>query len=704
MRPYPPRLLPTIRAAVERDLLAFAREILDFNVLTDDLHGPLAQFLMRPGKRKLILGPRFCYKTTLCTIAYPMWRVLPRLTADATTPTGPGLRILIDSDLRANAKKMMGLIRTHFEGNVRLRQLWGDLRRDPGWTDEFFTLQRERDYVEPTFMSAGIDQVTVGLHFDLTVGDDLVNNTNVKTKEQLDKTSEHRRLLAPIIGDGDLVLVGCRWDDNDEYGRILRDATGGAKLVDVIKELRLRGELILGEWQVFFRTWQHPDETQLIPMYTPAFIATQKRDLGGYFFSANFENDPVPQEFATFKREWLERYWTHPLPDGLRVTMTVDPAVSEERWAAYSAITAVGFDSVSQRRYSLRAWRGKVSEVELIRQLFTIYEELLAQELAPQVLGFEDVALQRIYRTIIHAEEERRGYQLPLRMLRRDPRRTKHLHIGALVPTMEEGLWFFRPDQDELIDELLRYPKGRSNDLIDSLAYHLVLQQAFSRLVYPMFDLERHVNRARPERFDRVAVGLYRTSAGDDFGVAVLGRQMRVWYVLEEALIPRATTVPDLVGQLYGPREQYRAFGAGSRIYVAPHEAALRDELIRNRFPVRFARGYADPAAPAARLATLLDRDRFVVGPHLPNLIREFGLFSWPDKPQGLVRMPDMQHGRIIGACQLVVWTEDPPERLPWLKRPVDPVDAELAKEEAARAAAAEERPYVTGYGWQGRR
>lgn len=72
-------------------------------------------------------------------------------------------------------------------------------------------------------------------------------------------------------------------------------------------------------------------------------------------------------------------------------------------------------------------------------------------------------------------------------------------------------------------------------------------------------------------------------------------------------------------------------------------------------------------------------------------------MYSWPDKPQGLVRQPDMRHGKLIGACQVVLWTEDPPERMPWPKH-VDPVEREMAAAEAA----ARKKPevYATGYGW----
>lgn len=697
MKPVPARLVPLLRERLEGDLLAFAREVTDFHDLTDELHGPLAAFLVAPGTRKLILSPRWSYKSSLISVAFPLWRIA----------RNRNIRILLDSDLRANAKKFLKLMRWHLEANPLLMQLWGAFKREPGWTDEEFTVSRAREYSEPTMMASGMDQVLESLHFDVGVLTDLVNRTNVTTADQRAATSDHRRMLSPILGDGEQILEGTRWDDDDEYGRILRSAAPGRTMADLVTELLDRGgEATFGRWQVFYRRWcthrKHPKCTThapLIPKYTPAFIAEQREELQGYRFSANFDNDPIAAEFAKFKPDWVERFWTPPLPDGVIGSIVVDPAISERPEASWSAITAVAYDPTTRYRYCVVAWRGRVGDVALVDKLLDLYQ-LVTDDLGLRVfvVGVEAIAFQKIYRTLIRQRAEDRGMDVPLVPLpSEEQRRGKGMRIQRLSASFEALYWYLQRDQVDLMEELEKYPKAATRDLIDSLSYHLPLQQRFSRMVYPMWDPDRFIETVRPARFDRVAIGVFRPASTEDFGYAVLGRTARVWYLIEEGTIPRGTATPDLAATLYAARNTWKV--RSGHVLVPHHEVELRKDLLGTRLPVGLARAYTDPGAPVSRLATLLERDRFRVLSYCEQFIREMGLFVWPDKPEGLQRRPDMKHVKVLGAVHTILWHEDPPEVQRWPK--ASEVDRVLDPG-SQPAPPVPRRAYSTGYGTVG--
>lgn len=700
-RPVPARLADLVRGQLEGDVLAFAREVFDFRDLTDELHGRLGQFLMRPGTRKLILSPRGSYKSSLISVAYPTWRIVHNR----------NLRTVIDSEVRANAKNFLKLCRHHLESNPLLLQLWGSFRRETGWTDEFFTVERSREFVEPTMQSSGVDQTVVSQHYDLVVFTDIVNDKNSMTKEARDKVSDHVRLFSPIIEAGESVMEGTFWDDDDEYGRALRKACPGRKMSDIIAEILDRGgEATFGRWQVFYRRWctqrTHPKcvvHLPLIPKYTEAYIAEQREDLGGYRFSANFEMEPIAAEFAIFKPEQVERYWSPPLPEGLQVTIIVDPAIAEQpgRGRSRSAITAVAFDSSTRRRYVLSAWAARVGEDALVKRLYDTYEWVTSEfpGFTVFMVGIEDIAFQKIYRRLIRQEGEDRGYDLPMRPIPSEAQYMKRTRaIVRLAASFEQLAWELQRDQVDLIEELEKYPKAATRDLIVTLSYHLILQQQLMRMVYPMWDPERHVAQKAPGRFDRISIGLFRPTPTEDFGYAVLGRHQKVWYLVEEGLVPRGTPLNDIAATLYSARNTWKV--RTGHVLVPHTEVELRKDLVRSRLPVKLARAYTEATAPMARLSTLLERDRFQALAYCVHFQREIGLFTWPDKPgEAMSRRPDLRGVRVLGAVHTVLWHEDPPEAQRWKK----PDEMERAFADDPPRPQPARQVVSTGYGYAGR-
>jgi phage terminase large subunit-like protein len=63
--------------------------------------------------------------------------------------------------------------------------------------------------------------------------------------------------------------------------------------------------------------------------------------------------------------------------------------------------------------------------------------------------------------------------------------------IERLEPRFSQGLIYLRPDMDDLVDELIAFPRGKHDDLIDALAYqfdYLVPATAYeqTKAVNPM--------------------------------------------------------------------------------------------------------------------------------------------------------------------------------------------------------------------------
>lgn len=470
--------LEATRELALRDFWFFVREVVGVDVAEEEPHGALCRWLQRPSRygRRLVLMPRGSLKTTLVSQAYVLWRIA----------RDPNIRVLLDSEVRTNSKSFARVIRSHIEGNPRYIQLFGEMKREPGWTDDYFTVHRSVESREPTVMTAGMDQTVVSQHYDLIVADDLVTDKTVTTPEMVRKTIEHYRLLLPLLEspqvnpEVELILVGTRWDDSDLYGYVMREA--GVEPYEAVRALiEQGGEGLVGEWEVFYRRAYREDGSPLCGLYTPEYLRRVRERLGEYHFAAQYLNDPVPVESATFRREWF-RYWVPPLPQDLRVYMAVDPAISVRRHGDYSAAVVVGVDREG-KRYVLHAWRARASPRELLDKIFELYAYY-----EPLVVGIEQVSFQAALQVLLEEEMSRRGVYLPLRALAPDHGHSKEMRIRALQPLYESGQ-LLHPHRSvlergaipDLELELLRFPRGQHDDLADALAYHMYLVRGATR-------------------------------------------------------------------------------------------------------------------------------------------------------------------------------------------------------------------------------
>lgn len=427
-----------------RDLYAFAKDVLGYRDIADQPHQALCATVTAPQKRKLILYPRGHFKSTIATIAYSLWRIVQE----------PNIRILVTNAELRNARAFLREIKGHIERNQAFRERFGDLANPDGkWTEtEIEVRTRTRSLKEPTIQVSSAGASMVSQHYDLIIGDDVVNRESVTTPEQIEKTiTYYRDLLDLLEPHGDLLVIGTRWHYADLYSHLIERA-GPEWLVDVRKAVE-------------------PDGTVLFPTrFTPSYLADLRRDKGSYEFSAQYLNDPVSDENAVFKRQWLHYY--ERLPDRTLRYITVDPAISDRDGADYSVVLVGAVDHLG-RRYVVEYTRAHLEPKALIDEILR-----LTAKHRPQAVGIETVAYQKALKYyLMDAMQEARVF-CPIVELRPDGQ-TKEYRIRALQPFYESGA-MFHPDggrANDLEDEMLAFPYGKHDDVLDALAYQLQIMR-----------------------------------------------------------------------------------------------------------------------------------------------------------------------------------------------------------------------------------
>ena len=201
-------------------------------------------------------------------------------------------------------------------------------------------------------------------------------------------------------------------------------------------------------------------------------LAGNKRQQGAYHFSAQYMLDPIPTENQVFKPPFKTYEETDLRGVDLKKFITVDPAISEEKTADYSAMICVGVDR-NNDWYILDIFRERVLPKQLIDQVFFWNEKW-----KPISVGIETVAFQKALQYFLYDEMKKRNRTVPIMELKSD--RAKDVRIRGLQPRYEMGSVFHPqrssvPNIEYLEDELRRFDKGQHDDCIDALASQLEL-------------------------------------------------------------------------------------------------------------------------------------------------------------------------------------------------------------------------------------
>lgn len=216
-------------------------------------------------------------------------------------------------------------------------------------------------------------------------------------------------------------------------------------------------------WKIVYKGAYNPDGSLFFPeKLSHEFLESSKRAMGSYIFANQYLNEIVPSDRQTFKRTWFKYH--QEVPPIRNTFVFIDPALSEADTADYTGIVVVQVD-VNGDWHIVYAKRHRLNPTELVQFVFKLNEEW-----KPQVIGIEEVAFQKVLLYFLGEEMRRRGIVVPATGIKYPPDKGKQARILSLVPRFEWGHIFLGQGLTDLEIELLQFPRGSHDDLIDSLA------------------------------------------------------------------------------------------------------------------------------------------------------------------------------------------------------------------------------------------
>jgi len=207
--------LTNLRKKCKTDLKFLCKHILGMHDWDNNLHGDLVRELLLPNNHKLLLIPRGHLKSSIVTVGWSIQQII----------INPNTRILLTNAVWDLSRKFLREITGLITDKSPLSDIFGQFNGKGSifTQDEITISQRTIGTVkEPTIMTGGVEKAVTGAHFDIIIHDDLVEENNIGTPEQIKKIIRFRQNCLDLLDPGGLeIIIGTRWAMGDLYGHLI---------------------------------------------------------------------------------------------------------------------------------------------------------------------------------------------------------------------------------------------------------------------------------------------------------------------------------------------------------------------------------------------------------------------------------------------------------------------------------------------------
>ena len=428
--------------AARQNLGVFLYTIMDFK----DIDAPfLDEFIRRIEEerdRDLFLLPRFHFKTSIFSVGASIWSII----------RDPERRIGIGSWSLGKAKDFVREIKLTCEQKPILSAYYPEVfydtpaKESPKWTEDELVFKREGVYKETSITAFTLESLPTGLHFDDIRVDDAVVPENVTTREMMEKVKNAFKLLRPILSpQGVLRVAGTIYDFSDLHRDLEKNS----------------------EWRTYKRHAIEDGKPILPSKFTTEKLAEIRREVGPYIYSCQYDLDPIDPETAIFRKRNIQYFDTW-RPGSYQTIITVDPAFSEKRTSDYTAIMHTKTDTF-RNLFVSDYIRAHLEMGNFLNALFNMVDSVQwLSSVGVEILPSETERNSALI-YVLREEMRKRNKFFPLTPIK--PHQDKVTRTQPLQALFSNGMVFIRKEHVELEDELLRFPKGEHDDLVDALAY-----------------------------------------------------------------------------------------------------------------------------------------------------------------------------------------------------------------------------------------
>ena len=266
--------------------------------------------------------------------------------------------------------------------------------------------------------------------------------------------------------NGAIVIIMQRLHDDDLCWHLIEQEPNGEKRKKiVIKAIAEEDEEYRKQWESFFE--------KRFPIELLQQMKRKSQETDWWIvFSSQYQQEATNKETQEFHEERFKYHWTDslPTPSWLRIFTTVDPAFKQGQENDQTSIITWWF--LQDKLYILEITAGKYTAD--VMQDKIIYH---IKKRSPEKVGIEAFQAQSMIVTFLKQELQRQWLYSSLEEITQSG--DKLSKIRKLVTLYRNWLIFHKYGMDDLELQLKRFPRGKHDDIIDSL-----------QMLYNMYELQ----------------------------------------------------------------------------------------------------------------------------------------------------------------------------------------------------------------------
>ena len=472
---------------------------MQYDDITDTLHGDYCRFLESPGDRKQVTMPRSFVKTWIGSIAFPVWVTLDRQEEDEFPydkawedkfwTLGPNMRVLVASYVISNAEKMIGLKRKTYESNSAMQILFPEVIptnfNKTRWSNQSACINRNENFTESTFEAAGIGGASTSRHYDLIIEDDLIYAKKDDMSEQelqpnqddIDKAIGWHKLVTSLLVPGKhtrIINTGTRWAKHDLVDYIWRNEPDYKRFIRGAVDLE---ELKSGKpWNQCAPEWHECYDIEQLEKIAKA--------QGPYMFATQYLLNPMSPQEMIMQKKWLQFYISSSdIPKNCRRFTTIDLSgwgKDKRSKTSRGVVLTCGWDERSHG-WIMHYDVGKFNPTQIIILMAKHWRLFKPEYIAVEEVYYQE-ALSHFARKAMEAgfviNENGEKVSIPWMSIKalKPGNVKKELRIRAIEPIASNLGLHCKESHTEFIEEFVEYIPNNdicTKDILDALAYQI---------------------------------------------------------------------------------------------------------------------------------------------------------------------------------------------------------------------------------------
>lgn len=427
--------------------------------------------------RLMLLVPPRHGKSALASIAFPAWHL-------GKNPTHEIINVGYSLDLPMKfSRQVREIVR-----ETPYQALFPEMRlnAESQSVEEWMTTKGGG------YKAAGVGGGITGKGAHILIIDDPIKNQeeadNIDTRDKLEEWYQSTAYTRLAPGGG-VLFIETWWHDDDLAGRFQRRMTEDpmADQFEIVRypalaekfEYRHRGTFVIersetlmpekraGDWELL----RSPGEPLHEARYPAHALERIRANLHTRIWSALYQQNPVPDEGAFFRKEYLRALPEGEYPRGTRFYCGWDFAIGEKRqndWTVGAVVAHLPNDTLWLA--DLRRFKGDAHDIMM--NIIELAQLWMNRPGCSFKIGFEDGQIFKSIEPTLLVEMRARKVFPPYTLLK--PLTDKLARANPLQGRMQHGRFFLpegKPWFNDVVHELLRFPAGAHDDIVDAMAW-----------------------------------------------------------------------------------------------------------------------------------------------------------------------------------------------------------------------------------------